>query len=340
MASDRDLFAEEQTMVTMSFGEHIEELRVRLILALIGLGVGVLIAFIPYMDLGWRVMKSMEAPAADALERFYRNEYDKKARLAEQSQEVSPTLQAMIPADSFVKALKEVAPDLPTPPAEQLAGKTINFPLRYNQSTLIKATQSSSVMIDKTLISLGPLETITIYFLVCLVTGLVVVSPWVFYQGWAFVAAGLYRHERHYVQKYLPISLGLFLTGVFLCFFLVLPLTLGFLLEFNVWLGVAPTLRLSEWMSFATMLPLVFGIAFQTPLIMLFLERIGILTVDDFRAKRKMAILVITVAAAVLTPGQDPISMTLLAVPMILLYELGILLVGSSRNKILARTRS
>ena len=159
-------------------------------------------------------------------------------------------------------------------------------------------------------------------------------SPWVFYQGWAFVAAGLYRHERHYVKKFLPISLGLFLAGVFLCFGFVLPITLGFLLEFNVWLGVAPTLRLSEWMSFATILPLVFGIAFQTPLVMLFLERIGVFTADDFRAKRKIAILIITIAAAVLTPGQDPFSMTLLAVPMILLYELGILLVGTSKKRV------
>jgi sec-independent protein translocase protein TatC len=85
-------------------------------------------------------------------------------------------------------------------------------------------------------------------------------------------------------------------------------------------------------MGFATVLPLVFGIAFQTPLVMLFLERIGILTVADFKAKRKMSILIITVAAAILTPGQDPFSMMLLAVPMVLLYELGILLIGSSRK--------
>ena len=135
------------------------------------------------------------------------------------------------------------------------------------------------------------------------------------------------------MKKYLPMSLGLFLGGVFLCFGFVLPITLAFLLEFNVWLGVAPTLRLSEWMSFATILPLVFGIAFQTPLVMLFLERIGIFTVDDFRAKRKIAILIITIAAAVLTPGQDPFSMTLLAVPMILLYELGILLIGRGKKR-------
>jgi sec-independent protein translocase protein TatC len=169
------------------------------------------------------------------------------------------------------------------------------------------------------------------------VAGLVIASPWVFYQIWAFVAAGLYRHERSYVTKYLPFSLGLFLAGVFLCFFFVLPITLKFLLQFNVWLGVAPTLRLSEWMGFATILPLVFGISFQTPLVMLFLERISIFTADDYRAKRKFAILIITITAAVITPGQDPFSMVLLAIPMILLYELGILMIVSGQRKPIAR---
>ena len=309
MPTDRDLFTEEQQMATMSFGEHIEELRVRLILALVGLLVGVIVAFIPYLDLGWRVMKSMEAPAKKALETFYRNEYDKKAKAAEAKEELSPTVEAVIPAESFVEALRKMAPELELPSADQLKDQTVNFPLKYRQSTVIKLNEISTVQIDQSLISLGPLETITIYFMVCLVTGLVLVSPWVFYQGWAFVAAGLYRHERHYVQE-VPADLDRPVPrGVFLCFGFVLPITLGFLLEFNVWLGVAPTLRLSEWMSFATILPLVFGIAFQTPLVMLFLERIGIFTVDDFRAKRKFSILVITIAAAILTPGQDPFSM-------------------------------
>ena len=113
-----------------------------------------------------------------------------------------------------------------------------------------------------------------IYFGVCMVTGLVIASPWVFYQIWAFIAAGLYRHERHYVKKFIPFSLGLFLGGGFLCFFFVLPYTLQFLLEFNVWLGIEPTLRISEWISFATILPLVFGVCFQTPLVMMLLDRI------------------------------------------------------------------
>jgi sec-independent protein translocase protein TatC len=179
----------------------------------------------------------------------------------------------------------------------------------------------------RALISLAPLETFMIYFMVCLVTGLVIASPWVFYQIWAFIGAGLYRHERYYVMKFLPFSLGLFLGGVLLCFFYVLPFTLHFLLEFNVWLGIEPTLRITDWISFATILPLIFGVSFQTPLVMMILERIGIFTVDDYKSKRRMAILVIVVASAAITPTGDPVTMGLLAVPMYALYELGIYMI-------------
>ncbi len=124
-----------------------------------------------------------------------------------------------------------------------------------------------------------------IFFTVCMVTGLVLASPWVFREVWAFVAAGLYRHEQHYVNKFLPFSVGLFLGGVFLCFFFVLPYTLQFLLDFNVWLGIEPTLRITDWISFATIMPLVFGVCFQTPLVMLVLTKLNILSAADFRAK-------------------------------------------------------
>ena len=96
---------------------------------------------------------------------------------------------------------------------------------------MTRATERSVVQTVQSLITLAPLETMTIYFMVCLVAGLVLASPWVFYQAWAFVAAGLYRHEQHYVTKFLPLSLGLFLAGVFGCFFGVLPITSSFLLN-------------------------------------------------------------------------------------------------------------
>ena len=160
-------------------------------------------------------------------------------------------------------------------------------------------------------------------------------SPWAFYQVWAFIAAGLYRRERLFVYKFLPYSLGLFLAGVFLCFFAVLPLTLRFLLEFDVWLEVTPMWGLNDWMSFATILPLVFGLCFETPLVMLFMSLIGVFTASDYRAKRRFAVLVIVIVAAVLTPGPDVSSVVFLSIPMLLLYELGILMVGKYETSVI-----
>jgi sec-independent protein translocase protein TatC len=327
MPTERDLFEEEQQMVAMSFGEHIEELRARLILALMGLAVGVIITFIPPLNLGWRVLNSMQIPARKALEKFYTERYRQRAEEAAKVDAKSPPIHASLAADEFIAQLRKLAPGARWPDPESLKGQQLKMRITYDQADLIQNLGKTIEPPTSGLVSLAPLETITIFFMVCLVTGLVIASPWVFYQLWAFVAAGLYRHERRYVKKFLPFSLGLFLIGVFLCFFGVLPITLMFLLEFNVWLGIEPTLRLSEWMSFATLLPLVFGLCFQTPLVMLFLERIGVFTIDDYRAKRKIAILIMAIIAAVLTPGPDVFSQCMLALPMIGLYELGIFLV-------------
>lgn len=330
MANDKDLFAEEQTMVTMSFGDHIEELRLRLMLALVGLFVGVIIVFVPPLNLGARVMRKMQDPAQVALDRFYKERAVERAQAAREQKQSSLPMLAEIPADSFVEQIRKLAPGLALPEPEGLKGQMIELPLTYRQADLIPVVEST--VERNALVSLAPLESITIFFMVCLVAGLVVSSPWVFYQLWAFVAAGLYRHEKQYVSRFLPFSLGLFLSGVFLCFFGVLPVTLSFLLEFNVWLGIEPTLRLSDWMGFATVLPLVFGASFQTPLIMLFLARIGVFTAEDYKSKRKFAILIMVVAAAVLTPGPDVFSQLMLAVPMVALYEIGILLVGQQKQ--------
>jgi sec-independent protein translocase protein TatC len=151
----------------------------------------------------------------------------------------------------------------------------------------------------------------------------------VFYQLWAFIAAGLYPHEKKYVHRYLPMSLGLFIAGVLLCQFMVIPNAIRALLWFNEWLELEPDLRLNEWLGFAILLPLVFGLSFQTPLIMLFLGKVGIMDADSFRRKRRIAWFVIAIFAAIVTPS-DPWSMILLMIPMWGLYELGILMVAYS----------
>ena len=108
-------------------------------------------------------------------------------------------------------------------------------------------------------------------------------------------------------------------------------MTIRFLLEFNVWLGVTPMLRLIEWMGFATILPVVFGLCFQTPLSCCSSPESGFSRPKTIARSAGPAILIITIVAAVLTPGIDVSSMLFLSIPMILLYELGILLVRDTR---------
>jgi len=171
--------------------------------------------------------------------------------------------------------------------------------------------------------SLNPTEMFMVFIKAAVILSLVLSSPWVLYQAWSFVGAGLYPHEKRYVHVFLPISIALFLAGVSLCFFFVFKYVLDFLFMFNAWMDIEPDMRISEWFGFALFLPLGFGVAFQLPLVMLFMERIGVMSVATYLAKWRIAILVICVISMLLTPA-DPTSMVLMAVPLVVLYFFGI----------------
>jgi sec-independent protein translocase protein TatC len=168
-------------------------------------------------------------------------------------------------------------------------------------------------------------EPFLIFIKASLVVGAVLASPWIFYQIWSFVAAGLYPHEKKYIHVFLPISLALFFAGAALAFFVVFQFVLRFLFIFNDMLGIDQDIRINEWLNFALMLPLGFGVSFQLPLVMLFLERIGIFDVQAYWSKWRIAILIIFTLAMFLTPS-DPQSMVLMAAPLTVLYFGGILL--------------
>ncbi len=172
-------------------------------------------------------------------------------------------------------------------------------------------------------------EAFMTYLKVALVSGFVMSSPWIFYQMWLFVSAGLYPHEQKYIYRYLPLSLGLFFGGALFCFYLVFPFILDFLLGFTDLLGANPQIRLSEWISFALILPCMFGLSFQLPIVMLFLDKINIFSAEDYREKRRLAVLVISVVSMLMTPA-DPVSMILMMAPLLVLYECGILLCGKT----------
>ena len=159
-----------------------------------------------------------------------------------------------------------------------------------------------------------------------LLVALVVVIPFALWQMWAFVAPGLKRNERRFIFPILILSPILFFVGAAFAFYVLLPFVFGFFIEMNE-ASPVPSVMLPaarEYLSFAIKMLQVFGIAFQLPLVMVLLNRLGILSRERVLKMRRYAIVIIVIMAAVLTPP-DIVSQILLAVPMWALFEASIL---------------
>jgi sec-independent protein translocase protein TatC len=174
--------------------------------------------------------------------------------------------------------------------------------------------------------TLAPADGFVSYVTIALIAGLIFSSPWVFYHIWMFVAAGLYPHEKRYVYLATPFSAALFIAGALFFIFAVAPFTLAFFVKFNQrFLGVSSNFTFQKYISFITQLMLVFGLAFQTPTAIFFLNRTGLISLKSLTGSRKYVLLVIFIIAAIATPP-DVISQITLAVPLYFLFELGIIL--------------
>lgn len=196
---------------------------------------------------------------------------------------------------------------------------------------LIRAMRApyASVMHDlgknENLIVLDVTGGFTTYLKVAMGCGVILSAPWWFYQLWAFLSAGLYPKERRYVLYAVPACTGLFLAGAAFFLGFVAKQVLYFMLSMSSWLGMEPMITFASYLQFILQLTVAFGLAFQTPLIILGLRATGILKIETLRYYRRHVIVAILVFAALFTPP-DVYSQILLAVPMWLLYELGILL--------------
>ncbi len=178
---------------------------------------------------------------------------------------------------------------------------------------------------DDQLAVLSATAAVAVYFRVCLIAGAVLASPWVFYQLWMFVSAGLYPAERRYVTYAVPFSVALFAGGA--AFFLLVAAApmLRFLIGFSGWLGVRPIITLNEHIKFVTVMMLIFALTFQTPMVVLVLAKMRLVSMRTLNKYRRHVIVAIVILAAMATPP-DPVEQVILAVPMYLLYELGVLL--------------
>lgn len=167
-----------------------------------------------------------------------------------------------------------------------------------------------------------PPEAFFTYIKVSLVAGLFLVSPYIFYQVWSFVAPGLYSKERRYLLPVAMLSGVFFVSGALFGYFVVFPFGFEFFMSFsNQEIHFIP--KLSEYLSFCLKLLFAFGLVFELPLFIFFLARMGLVSSAGLRKKRKYAILVAFITSAILTPP-DPFTQTLMAGPLVILYELGI----------------
>lgn len=171
-----------------------------------------------------------------------------------------------------------------------------------------------------------------IYMKVSLIGGLLLSSPWIFYQFWAFASAGLYRRERRYVLIAVPFSAGLFVTGaMFFLLVAALPL-LRFFVGFNQSLGIETRLTLHNHVSMMTGMMIAFGLGFQLPVVVALLGAMGLVTARTLSKYRRHVIVILLIFSALVT-SPSPVDQVLLAVPMWLLYELGIILVWLMKRK-------
>lgn len=244
--TDEEDDGDDEGMLRMSFLEHLEELRSRIIKALAGMGVAFLAALIFAKDL-WNVVR---APAATALT----------------SLGFKPDLAQITPMDSFT----------------------------------------------------------TIYVKLPLLASIFLASPWLLYQVWGFIAPGLYKKERKWAGPFVIISAGLFISGGLFAYFVAFRMGLTFLLGIGQDVGVMPVVSLVEYFDLFVNVTLGIGILFELPVLIFFLTLLRITTPGFLIRNSRYAILLITILAAIVTPTPDVVNLTIFAVPMILLYFVGV----------------
>jgi sec-independent protein translocase protein TatC len=181
--------------------------------------------------------------------------------------------------------------------------------------------------------ALQPTETFMLSMKLAFFAGIVLAFPLLMMFILQFVLPGLHHNEQRVLWPALAIGFGLFLIGVCFAYFLVLPRALEFFYSYSETMGVSNDWRIGEYMSFATTFTLLFGLSFELPVVVMVVVKLGLLSYATMKSTRRYAIVGVTVLAAVLTPTPDVITLSLMAVPMYLLYEICIWLAYFSEKK-------
>ncbi len=171
--------------------------------------------------------------------------------------------------------------------------------------------------------NLKPFGQLFLYMQVAIIGGIILSIPNILYQFWAFIAPGLLPKERRHIKWIVFFSSFCFLSGIAFSYFVMLPAALTFFAGFGS-TQIANNIAIGEYMSFIISVMLAAGVVFELPMVSWFLSQLGILTPAFMRHYRRHAMVIIFVLAAILTPGTDPVSQVLLAIPLLILYEISI----------------
>jgi sec-independent protein translocase protein TatC len=216
-----------------------------------------------------------------------------------------------------------------------LAGIAAAYPFKEFLYNLLSQPLKDALPAEASLIYTAPAEAFFTLLKVAILAGIIAASPVIFYQMWRFIAPGLYSRERRRVWPFVTVSSLLFLGGAAFCYAIVFPYAFLFFMQAGQ--GVAtPMISIREYFSFSAMLLFAFGFIFQMPLVLVFLGRIGVVSSKMLRKKRKYAILIMFIAAAVFTPP-DPQSQIMMALPMLALFEISLWVVALTEKKKQAR---
>lgn len=180
--------------------------------------------------------------------------------------------------------------------------------------------------------NLQPFGQLFLYFQVAIIAGVILSIPNVFYQFWKFIGPALKHNERKYVSLIVFFSSLCFITGIIFAYFVMLPLTLTFAGQFGT-TTIVNNFAVDEYFSIIISVMLAAGVIFELPMLSFFLSKLGILTPNFMRKFRRHSIVAILIIAAILTPGTDPVAQILLAIPLVLLYEISIFVSKFSQKK-------
>lgn len=179
---------------------------------------------------------------------------------------------------------------------------------------------------------MNPSEVFFTYMELALYAGILFTLPVLLYEVWAFVAPALWPEERRAVLVILPTAVILFYVGLVFAYYLVIPAAVTFFMGFATQ-TLQPMFSLESYLSFILALTLPFGFIFELPLIVVFLAKIGLVTGDFLKGKRKILIVIAFIFAAVVSPTTDIFTQTMIAVPLIVLYEISLFIVCKVMHK-------